>query len=68
MIRAMAFSLDLEANLHDLDFACIGRVTAEQELHCRKQDRSLFRLPLQKLLHAFKHPLDLDGSLTGDES
>ncbi len=58
---------DLEANLHELDFACIGQVQQAPELHCKNAAETVFRLPMEKILHAFKHPLDLDGSMTGGQ-
>ncbi|MHC5065043.1 MAG: phosphoribosylformylglycinamidine synthase subunit PurL [Planctomycetota bacterium] len=58
---------DLEANLHELDYARIGRVTSKAELRCMNGDQEIFTLAMDRILHAYKHPLDLDGSMTGGQ-
>ena len=55
---------DLHVNLYEVPWAVIGRVQAAPTLVFRDGAHELTRLPLDAAVHAFKHTLDLDGTLT----
>ncbi len=60
---------DLRVNLHEVSWAVVGRVSAAAvgtpaTLLFRDGPRELTRVALDKAVHAFKHTLDLDGTLT----
>jgi phosphoribosylformylglycinamidine synthase len=56
---------DLRANLYQVPWAVVGRVTAAPTLAFRQGAQTLASVPLAAAVHAFLHPLDLDGTLTG---
>jgi len=55
---------DLEANLHGVPFAVVGDVTADATLRYRDGGTELANLTVADAEHAWKRPLDLDGTLT----
>ncbi len=55
---------DVEANLGDVPFAWIGEVTDDEKFTCQQNGATLFQVHLDALTHAFKHPLDLDHTMT----
>jgi phosphoribosylformylglycinamidine (FGAM) synthase-like enzyme len=54
---------DLHANLRDVPWAEIGEVREHDRLVVTHDGRRLVDVALDDLVHAFKHPLDLDGDL-----
>jgi len=60
--------LNLEGLLDGSAFAIIGEVTAASEMVVTQGGSHLLRLGLDDLLRAWKQPLDLDGTLVGEES
>ncbi|MEE2888756.1 MAG: phosphoribosylformylglycinamidine synthase subunit PurL [Planctomycetota bacterium] len=55
---------DLEVNLHGLDFSTIGSVTEVDRLCVSQGGATVLSAEVDDLVHAFKHPLDLDGTMT----
>ena len=56
--------LDLEANLEGVDFAIVGQVDETLRMRVDHAGATVLSLPLDDLVHAFKHPLDLDHTMT----
>jgi hypothetical protein len=55
---------DLRVNLFEVPWAVVGRVIAAPALRLRDGPHELARVALADAVHAFKHPLDFDGTLT----
>jgi phosphoribosylformylglycinamidine synthase len=55
---------DLRANLAGVDFADIGVVTASDTMRILGGEKTIAEIPIDELVHAFKHPLDLDHTMT----
>jgi phosphoribosylformylglycinamidine synthase subunit PurSL len=55
---------DLRANLMGVDFAEIGTVTSGDTLRITEGTAAIAAIPITDLLHAFRHPLDLDHTMT----
>jgi phosphoribosylformylglycinamidine (FGAM) synthase-like enzyme len=55
---------DLRANLFEVPWAILGHVAEGDRIVVRHGRNELLRLGLDAALHAWKHPLDLDGTLT----
>ena len=55
---------DLRANLAGVDFADIGVVTASDTMRILGGEKTIAEIPIEELVHAFKHPLDLDHTMT----
>lgn len=55
---------DLEANLRDVPFAVVGEVRDDNQIQFTSGANSIATLTIAAAEHAWKHPLDLDGTLT----
>jgi phosphoribosylformylglycinamidine synthase len=55
---------DLEANLHKVPFAVIGDVREDDQIHFTDSAAMIAAISIAEAEHAWKHPLDLDGTLT----
>jgi phosphoribosylformylglycinamidine synthase len=55
---------DLRANLRGVDFAEIGAVTTDETMRITNDGTTVASIPVAALVHAFKHPLDLDHTMT----
>jgi phosphoribosylformylglycinamidine synthase len=58
---------DLRANIPDVDHAVIGAVVAGDQLEVTRAADPVLRVPVADLVYAFKHPLDLDQTMTAQE-
>ena len=58
---------DLAVNLEGLDFAVIGKVTESDQLEVTQNGTAVLIAEISDLVYAFKHPLDLDGTMTNQE-
>ncbi len=58
---------DLAVNLEGLDFAVIGKVTDRNQLQVTQNGSAILIAEISDLVYAFKHPLDLDGTMTNQE-
>ena len=57
---------DLKANLHEVPFAVIGEVRSDEQLSFTNNNEAVANLTIAEAEHAWKHPLDLDGTLTAE--
>ncbi len=57
---------DLEANLGQVPFAVIGDVRSDDQVQFTNDSASIAKLSIAEAEYAWKHPLDLDGTLTGE--
>ena len=58
---------DLRANLEGVDFEVIGEVMTGTDLVITHGEEAVVNLGLDELVYAFKHPLDLDRTMTSDD-
>ncbi|GAB4152149.1 MAG: phosphoribosylformylglycinamidine synthase subunit PurL [Planctomycetota bacterium] len=58
---------DVEANLGPAPFAVVGEVLRDPVIEFRSAGDVLARVDLARAVRAFKEPLDLDGTLAGEE-
>ncbi|MEO6596130.1 MAG: phosphoribosylformylglycinamidine synthase subunit PurL, partial [Planctomycetota bacterium] len=59
---------DLRANLHEVPFAVIGEVTKATDIVFHQRGTPIAKLALASAEHAWKSPLDLDGTLAKEIS
>ena len=57
---------DLKANLHEVPFAVIGEVRNDEQLAFTNNSQAVASLTISEAEYAWKHPLDLDGTLTAE--
>jgi phosphoribosylformylglycinamidine synthase len=57
---------DLKANLHEVPFAVIGEVRSDEQLAFTNNNEAIANLTIAEAEYAWKHPLDLDGTLTAE--
>ena len=58
---------DLRANLEGVDFEVIGEVESGTHLRVTQGETTVVSLAIDALVHAFKHPLDLDRTMTAED-
>lgn len=57
---------DLKANLHEVPFAVVGEVQSDDQIAFTMKDQAIANLSIAEAEHAWKRPLDLDGTLTAE--